>query len=61
MRDVPLVQIAYLLNYAQMEKAPIAIIEDPFELRLERLKYEYFDRMTQDFLATFGLSEAGRI
>ncbi|MEY0173798.1 tRNA 2-selenouridine(34) synthase MnmH [Providencia rettgeri] len=38
----------------QMEKAPIAIIEDPFELRLERLKYEYFDRMTQDFLATFG-------
>lgn len=39
---------------SQMETAAIAVIDDPFELRLERLKNEYFDRMTHDFLAAYG-------
>lgn len=38
----------------QMEKASIAVIDDPFELRLERLKHEYFDRMTHDFIEEYG-------
>ncbi|MGO2333864.1 tRNA 2-selenouridine(34) synthase MnmH [Providencia sp.] len=38
----------------QMEKATIAVVEDPFERRIERLKEEYFDRMTHDFLITYG-------
>ena len=37
-----------------METATIAVVEDPFERRIERLKEEYFDRMTHDFLAAFG-------
>lgn len=39
---------------AQMEQAAIVVIDDPFELRLERLKQEYFDRMTQDFIGAYG-------
>ena len=38
----------------QMANASIAIVEDPFERRIERLKEEYFDRMTQEFLAAYG-------
>ncbi|TCT35733.1 tRNA 2-selenouridine synthase [Providencia alcalifaciens] len=37
-----------------METATIAVVEDPIERRMERLKEEYFDRMTHDFLAAFG-------
>ncbi|CAG9421089.1 TPA: tRNA 2-selenouridine(34) synthase MnmH [Providencia alcalifaciens] len=37
-----------------METATIAVVEDPFERRIERLKEEYFDRMTHDFLTAFG-------
>lgn len=38
----------------QMEDADIVVVEDPFELRIERLKEEYFDRMTHDFLNAYG-------
>lgn len=38
----------------QMESASIVVVEDPFDLRLERLKSEYFDRMTQEFIGYFG-------
>ncbi|QAV24608.1 tRNA 2-selenouridine(34) synthase MnmH [Proteus hauseri] len=38
----------------QMANASLVIVEDPFERRIERLKEEYFDRMTHDFLAAYG-------
>lgn len=38
----------------QMDKSSIVVVEDPFERRIERLKEEYFDRMTHDFLAAYG-------
>ncbi|SPY77603.1 tRNA 2-selenouridine synthase [Providencia rustigianii] len=39
---------------AAMEAANIAVVEDPFELRMQRLKEEYFNRMTHDFIAAYG-------
>lgn len=44
---------------AQMAQASLVVVEDPFERRLERLKEEYFDRMTRDFTAAYG-EEKGR-
>ncbi|EKT62946.1 tRNA 2-selenouridine(34) synthase MnmH [Providencia burhodogranariea] len=38
----------------QMAQALLVVVEDPFERRLERLKEEYFDRMTHDFLTVYG-------
>ena len=38
----------------QMEKATIVVIDDPFEKRIERLRDEYFDRMTHDFSIAYG-------
>lgn len=38
----------------RMAQAPIAVVEDPFELRLERLREEYFTYMHRDFTAAFG-------
>ncbi|MGL5698036.1 MAG: tRNA 2-selenouridine(34) synthase MnmH [Kluyvera sp.] len=38
----------------RMAQAPIAVVEDPFELRLERLREEYFTRMHHDFTAAYG-------
>lgn len=38
----------------RMAQAPIAVVEDPFELRLERLREEYFTHMHRDFTAAFG-------
>ena len=38
----------------QMAQASLVVVEDPFERRLERLKEEYFDRMTHDFTAAYG-------
>ena len=43
----------------QMALASLVVVEDPFERRLERLKEEYFDRMTHDFTAAYG-EEKGR-
>jgi tRNA 2-selenouridine synthase len=34
--------------------APLAVVEDPFDVRLERLREEYFDRMYRDFIAAYG-------
>jgi len=42
----------------RMAQAAIAVVEDPFETRLERLREEYFDQMWQDFCAAYG-EEAG--
>lgn len=41
-----------------MAQAPIAVVEDPFALRLERLREEYFIRMHHDFTHAYG-DEAG--
>ncbi|MFU0921060.1 tRNA 2-selenouridine(34) synthase MnmH [Kluyvera sichuanensis] len=38
----------------RMAQSPIAVVEDPFDLRLERLREEYFDHMHHDFTAAFG-------
>ena len=42
----------------RMIEAPIVVVEDPFEIRLERLREEYFDHMWADFSAAYG-EEAG--
>ncbi|MCK7342349.1 tRNA 2-selenouridine(34) synthase MnmH [Enterobacter kobei] len=42
----------------RMNEAPIAVVEDPFDIRLERLREEYFDHMWADFSAAYG-EEAG--
>lgn len=39
---------------AQMAKASLVVVEDPFEIRLIRLKEEYFDRMTHGFFEAYG-------
>ena len=38
----------------RMAQSPIAVVEDPFELRNERLREEYFTRMHHDFFAAYG-------
>ncbi|WP_333499251.1 tRNA 2-selenouridine(34) synthase MnmH [Kluyvera sp. CHPC 1.2972] len=38
----------------RMAQSPIAVVEDPFDLRLERLREEYFAHMHHDFTAAFG-------
>jgi tRNA 2-selenouridine synthase len=38
----------------RMAQASIAVVEDPFEVRLERLRDEYFTGMHHDFLQAFG-------
>ncbi|HFZ8993835.1 TPA: tRNA 2-selenouridine(34) synthase MnmH [Citrobacter freundii] len=42
---------------ARMAQAPIAVVEDPFEIRLERLREEYFDSMYQAFIDAYGLQQ----
>ncbi len=42
----------------RMVEAPIVVVEDPFDVRLERLREEYFDHMWADFSAAYG-EEAG--
>jgi tRNA 2-selenouridine synthase len=42
----------------RMVQAPVVVVEDPFDVRLERLREEYFDHMWADFSAAFG-EEAG--
>lgn len=37
-----------------MAQASLVVVEDPFERRIERLKEEYFDRMTHDFITLYG-------
>lgn len=38
----------------RMTQAAIAVVEDPFEIRLERLNEEYFLRMHHDFTHAYG-------
>lgn len=38
----------------RMAQAPVAVVEDPFALRLERLNDEYFVRMHRDFTQAYG-------
>lgn len=42
----------------RMAEAPVVVVEDPFEIRLERLREEYFVHMWADFSAACG-EEAG--
>ncbi len=44
----------------RMAQSPLAVVEDPFDVRLERLREEYFDRMYRDFIAAYGEEKAGR-
>ncbi len=41
-------------------EAPIVVVEDPFDIRLERLREEYFDHMWADFLPPTEKRQAGR-
>lgn len=41
----------------RMAQSAIAVVEDPFEVRLERLREEYFTRMHHDFLQAFGAEQ----
>ncbi|MBA8009202.1 tRNA 2-selenouridine(34) synthase MnmH [Klebsiella grimontii] len=43
-----------------MAQSPLAVVEDPFEIRLERLREEYFTRMHRDFLAAYGEEQGWR-
>lgn len=52
-RHVGSVNIPLMLHKA-MQLAPVAVIEDPVEVRLERLLDEYIIRMHSDFTATYG-------
>ena len=38
----------------RMVDAPVVVVEDPFEVRPERLREEYFDHMWADFSAAYG-------
>lgn len=38
----------------RMAQSPLAVVEDPFDVRLARLQEEYFDRMHRDFMAAYG-------
>ncbi|UGS41608.1 tRNA 2-selenouridine(34) synthase MnmH [Pseudocitrobacter corydidari] len=38
----------------RMAQSPIAVVDDPFELRLERLRAEYFTHMHQAFIDAYG-------
>lgn len=44
----------------RMTQAAIAVVEDPFEIRLERLNEEYFLRMHHDFTHAYGDEQAGK-
>lgn len=44
----------------RMAQSMIAVVEDPFEVRLERLREESFERMWHDFAAALAKTRAGR-
>ena len=44
----------WVLERERMTQAAIAVVEDPFEIRLERLNEEYFLRMHHDFTHAYG-------
>lgn len=45
--------------YQAMMQAPIVVIEDPFEIRLIRLRSEYIDRMHASYVQAYGSDEGG--
>lgn len=55
-RNVGSVNLPVKLHKA-MQLAPIAVIEDPLDVRLERLLDDYVIRMQTDFVATYGEEE----
>lgn len=44
--------------YDRMAQSPIAVVDDPFDLRLARLHDDYFVRMQREYTAAYG-EEAG--
>ncbi|SUH10532.1 tRNA 2-selenouridine synthase [Salmonella enterica subsp. enterica] len=44
----------------EWRRPPIAVVEDPFALRLERLREEYFIRMHHDFTHAYAMKPVGR-
>lgn len=40
--------------FNRMQQAPVAVIDDPFEVRLARLQHEYIDRMRLEFEQALG-------
>lgn len=38
----------------RMAQSPIAVVEDPFDIRLARLQDEYFTKMHHDFIQAYG-------
>lgn len=40
--------------FNRMQQAPVAVIDDPFEVRLARLQHEYIDRMRLEFEQVYG-------
>ncbi len=52
-RNVGSVNVPLLLHKA-MQVAPIAVVEDPIDVRLGRLLDEYISRMQGDFVAAYG-------
>ncbi|MCE9884993.1 tRNA 2-selenouridine(34) synthase MnmH [Obesumbacterium proteus] len=40
--------------YDQMQKAPVAVVDDPFETRIVRLQEEYIDLMRVEFERAYG-------
>lgn len=44
----------------RMDRSPLAVVEDPFEIRLERLRDEYFTRMHREFIVAYGEEQGWR-
>jgi tRNA 2-selenouridine synthase len=40
--------------FNRMQQAPVAVIDDPFDVRLARLQHEYIDRMRLEFEQAYG-------
>ena len=43
-----------------MQQAPVAVIDDPFDIRLARLQAEYIDGMREQFEQAYGVEEGWR-
>ena len=43
-----------------MQQAPVAVIDDPFDIRLARLQAEYIDGMREQFEQAYGMEEGWR-
>ena len=43
-----------------MQQAPVAVIDDPFDIRPARLQAEYIDGMREQFEQAYGVEEGWR-